>query len=371
MSHSKKSAVHSYHLLLESIVKRYSLLWPALPALGLSLILTACGTSDTQTEDAMQTQQEEVVGVRVEAVQAESFAETLQTTGIIKAVEDVMLSAEEAGVVKAWKVRKGERVAKGWVLAVLSDDLLKASYDAAQAQFELAELNYEKQRSVFAENAISELQMKSAEYNRNAARAAADLALARLERTRLRSPIDGMVNDRFFDEGEFVSPGMPVAHLVNNARVKVSAEVPENYAGLIRLGSTITFTVDAYPKDTLTGTVQFVSAAVNPNNRTMTVEASVANPNGKLKPEMIARVRILRSEQRNAVLINQSVVQQVDRHRYVVYVENNGTVEERIVKLGGRQGNRVEVLEGLAVGDRVIVSGFQRLVHGQRVSVAG
>jgi multidrug efflux pump subunit AcrA (membrane-fusion protein) len=71
------------------------------------------------------------------------------------------------------------------------------------------------------------------------------------------------------------------------------------------------------------------------------------------------------------VLINQSVVQQVDRDRYVVYVENNGTVEERIVKLGSRQGNRVEVLEGLAVGDRVIVSGFQRLVHGQRVSVAG
>ncbi len=340
--------------------------------LVLGAVVIGCSKTDAKEDTSATTAtQELVVNVKVEEVRPSAFIDAIQVTGIVKAYEDVMLSPEEGGIVKEWKVLKGQRVTKGQVIAVLKDDVLQASYDAAAAQFKIADLNYEKQVKVFEEQAISELQLKSTEYGREAAKANADLMRARLERARLRSPISGILNDRFFDEGEFAPPAVPIAHIVNSGTVKIAAEVSELHAAHLAIGSRAMITIDAFPGDTLIGKVTYVAAAINPNNRTLPVEILLSNPGGKLKPEMIARVRIMRAAKMDAVLISESIIQQVDRQKYIVYVEKNGRAEERVVKIGGRQGNKVEILEGLKPGDRVVVAGFQRLVHGQIVSVTG
>jgi membrane fusion protein (multidrug efflux system) len=81
-------------------------------------------------------------------------------------------------------------------------------------------------------------------------------------------------------------------------------------------------------------------------------------------------VQIILSQRQGAILVNENIIQQVDRNKLVVYVERNGVAEERVVRLGGRQNGRVEIVDGLKPGDRVIVSGFQKLVHGQPVQVS-
>jgi membrane fusion protein (multidrug efflux system) len=311
------------------------------------------------------------MAVRVAEIQAEQFTERLQTAGIVKAVEDVMLSPEEGGVIKEWKVEKGQRVSKGDVLGILKDDVLQASYDAALAQYKLAELNFGKQQAVYQEQAISELQLKNSEYNRDAAKAQADLMKARLERAYLRSPIDGVFNDRFADAGEFAPPGVPVAHVVNLSVVKILAEIPEREAGSISHGAAARIVVEAIAGDTLTGKVSFVGSAVSPNNRTLPVEIVIANPGMRLKPEMVAKVQVVISRRAGAILISDHVVQQVDKDRQVVFVEKDGRAEERVVKLGSRSGNKVEVLQGLNPGDRVIIEGFQKLVNGQLIQAQG
>lgn len=339
---------------------------------ALAIGIAACSQTDAKTEGQDETQTTNPsVNVRVEEVKPTPFADAIQVTGIVKAYEDVLLSPEEGGVVKEWKVSKGARVAKGDVIAVLNDDVLRAGYDAADAQYKLSALNYEKQAKVFEEQAISELQLKSGEYNRDAAKAQADLLKARLERAHLKSPINGILNDRFFDEGEFAPPAVPIAHLVNNSILKIVAEVPEIHASNLGSGTAAKLTIDAFPGDTLYGKVTYVASAINPNNRTLPVEIVIANPGNKLKPEMIARVKLLRSSRRDALLISESIIQQVDRNKYVVYIENQGKAEERVVTLGARQGNLVEVLDGLKAGERVIVAGFQKLVHGQSVTITG
>jgi membrane fusion protein (multidrug efflux system) len=335
-----------------------------------TLLLHACGNKNEEKSFAANGRYEvQPVNVRIQEVKPTRFENVIQVSGIVKAYEDVKLSPEEGGVVKEWKAQKGQFVKKGEVIALLKDDIIRASYEAAEAQYKLAQLNYEKQEKVFTDQSISEIQYKSAEYNRDAAKAQADLMKARWEHTQIKSPINGVLDDRLIDEGEFAPPAAPMAYIVNTSVIKILAEIPELYACAITLGTPVSITFDALPGDTMRGKISYVGKTVSPTNRTLPVEIYLNNPQGKLKPEMVAKVRVITAARDNALLISENLVLQVDKNKLVVYVENGGKAEERIVKLGGRQGNLVEIGSGLAPGDHVIVSGFQKLVHGNPVNV--
>lgn len=357
-------------MLGDATMKQYYVFFATALVFTAAAIFSSCSKPDAKA-DAGNARKEQAVSVHVEEIKLSPFTDAIHVTGVVKAFEDVMLSPEESGVVKEWKVQKGRAVKKGEILALLKDDILQPSYDAANAQYKLSELNFDKQTKVYAEQGISELQIKSSEYNRDAAKAQASIMAARLERSRLRSPINGILNDRFVDEGEFAPPAMPIAHLVNTSRVKIAGEVPEIQSANITFGATVFVTVDVYPNDILTGTISYIAAAVSASNRTLSVETVIPNPKNKLKPEMIARMRIVRSAKRNTLLISENIIQLVDRNKYIVYVEKSGKAEERIVKLGGRQGKMVEILDGLKPGDRIITVGFEKLVSGQLVTIAG
>ncbi len=330
--------------------------------------LSSCG-GGTAGETSGSAPTAGAANVKIIVLQPSVFEDAIPLTGIVKALDDVMVSPEEGGVVRQWKVKKGTYVRKGDVLAVLRDELVLAGYEAAQAQYKLAELNYEKQKSVYAEQGISELQVKSAEYNRDAARANAELMKARLGHASITSPIDGVFDNYYADEGEMAPPGVPIAHVVNLSAVKIAVDVPERHSAEIRKGTTAFITPDVYPQDTLRGAISFVGSAISQSNRTLPVEILLPNPGGRLKPEMIARVRLIRSMKPRALLIDGSLLQQVDRNKTIVFVERGGKVEERTVRTGGRLGTAVEVLDGLAAGDRIVSVGQTKLVNGQQVTV--
>jgi membrane fusion protein (multidrug efflux system) len=310
------------------------------------------------------------VPVRITVLAPSPLVDAIDVAGTVKAIEDASISAEEGGVVKEWKVTKGQRVSRGSILVLLKDDVVKASVDAADAQYRLAALNLEKQQKVFEEKGISELQFKTLVYMRDAAKANADLMKARWEHTRITSPIDGIVDNTIPNVGELAAPGIPLARVVNTSAIKLQAEIPEHYAGDRLLGARLAATFDALPGDTVRGRLSFVSSTVASANRSILVEARIPNPAGKLRPDMIATVTIFRDANPKALLISENIVQLVDRDRQIVYVENAGKAEERRVSLGGRQGSLVEIREGLRAGDRLIVAGYQRLVNGQPVIVS-
>lgn len=328
------------------------------------LLLSSCTRQNQKTNGSPAP-----VPVRVEEISGKSFRNVLRATGTVRAIEDVMISPEEGGVVQQWVVKKGRWVNRGEVIARLKDDVLKAGYDAANAQYQIAELNLEKQKAVFEQQGISEVQYKNLQFSRDAARANADLMKARWEHTRIISPIDGVLDDTMVDEGELAPPGAPIARVVNNSRMKILAEVPERYSSSITRGMKVQVTFDALSGVTINGTVSYVGSAISASNRTLNVEVVVPNPGTRLKPEMIAKLEILREVKENTVLINQNIVQLVDRDRMIVYVDNGGTAQERILTLGGREGNLVEVLNGLRAGDRLITVGYQKLVDGQPITV--
>jgi membrane fusion protein (multidrug efflux system) len=330
-----------------------------------ALLLASCGKKEaTINGDKVQ-----AVNVRIEPLKMSLLVDAIQVAGTVKASEDANLSPEEGGVVKEWKARKGQNVKKGDLVIILRDEVIKAGFDAANAQYKMAELNLEKQRKVFDEQGISELQMKTMEYTRDAAKANADLMMARWERTQIRAPFDGTVDNIIPNAGDFAPPGVPVARVVNTSTIKIQADIPEMYSGSVPVGSPAIVSFDALPGDTLRGKVSFVGSTVSSANRALQIEIVVPNPFRKMKPEMVAKVKVLREMKSNALLVSENIIQLVDRERSVVYVENGGKAEERRLKLGGRQGIMVEVLEGLKAGDHLIVSGYQKVINGTPVIV--
>ena len=330
-----------------------------------ALAVSGCNSGDAKTTEAVKP----ALSVRVETLQPRPLTDALPVAGIVKAYEDVMLSPEEGGVVKEWRVEKGQRVAKGDILVVLKDEVIKASYDAAEAQYQMSQLNAEKQQKVYEEQGISELQYRNLQYNRDAAKANAELMKARWERTQIKSPVAGILDEQYFDGGEFAPPGLPIAHIVNLNTLKITAEIPERYAASISFGTPLLITFDSMLGDTLRARINFVGSTVNASNRALTIEATLSDPTGRLKPEMIAKVLVMRAAKANALLVNQNVVQLVDRDRRVLFVERDGKAHQRTVTLGVRQGTLVEVVTGLQAGERVIVTDVQKLVDGLPVTV--
>jgi membrane fusion protein (multidrug efflux system) len=346
-------------------MKRKMQILLAMVVLVSCVVLTYCGRSGADTNaDKVQP-----VNVKIEVLKPARLVDGIEVAGTVKASEDVNLTPEEGGVVKEWKATKGQAVKKGDLVCILKDEVIKAGYDAAEAQYKMADLNLEKQQKVFDQQGISELQLKNLEYGRDAAKANANLMKARWERTQLRSPFDGIIDNTIPNEGDFAPPGVPIARIVNTSIIKIQADVPELYSGSVLPGTQSIITFDALPNDTLKGKVGFVSSTVSASNRALQIEIVLSNPRQRIKPEMVAKVKLLRETKTNAILVSENLVQLVDRDRSIVYVETAGKAEERRVKLGGRQGIMVEVLEGLNAGDHLIITGYQKVINGSPVIV--
>ena len=333
-------------------------------AAAIACLLLSCKKAENAGANVVQR-----VDVQIGVVRPQRFMDIIEVPGTVRACEQANISPEEGGVVKEWKVEKGKQVKKGDVIVVLNDEILKAGWDAAEAQYKMAALNLERQKSVYDEQGISELQYKNLQYGCDAAKANADLMKARWSHTRICSPIEGTLDNTIPKVGEMAPPGMPIARIVNMSMIKIEMEIPEMYAGTVTVGSPAAITFDALPGDTLKGKVSFTGSSVSEANRTLAAEIVCSNPFGNLKAEMVAKVKLVRAARTEALLISENIVQLVDRDRSIVYVENGGRAEERRLRIGARRGNLMEVLDGLKAGDRLITVGFQKLVNGTPVTV--
>ncbi|NOY06101.1 MAG: efflux RND transporter periplasmic adaptor subunit, partial [Chlorobi bacterium] len=274
-------------------MKNATIIFGILVVMAASLVLSSCGHSNAEPDtNAVVKKQVQPIAVKVTELQPAPYGKEFVVMGIAKAYEDIMLSPEEGGVVKEWKYPKGSYVPKNAIVVVLKDEILKAGYEAALAQYKLAELNYEKQKSVYEEQAVSELQFKNAQYNYESAKAAMELAKARLERTRLRAPVAGYLDQRMADAGEMAPPGVPVARIVDASRLRIQGEVPERYAPEVHPGTRVRVVFDALPGDTISGRISYVGASISSSNRSLPVEVVVSNPEKKIKPEMVGKMYI-------------------------------------------------------------------------------
>ncbi len=340
--------------------------------------LVGCGSSGSETSEGSTETNDapelvKIINVEVQSLVPSSFEEFIRLTGAVKAEHDVVLSAEEAGRIVRFYADKGDTVRKGQRLAKIDDDILSASVAQAEAESALAWDQYERQKEVWEQHKIG-TEIAYLERKRGAAQADARLLMLRerLENTTLVAPFAGVLEQRYVDEDELVSPGMPVVRVLDPQTLKLSVGVPERYAPDIRVGSRAFVAFDVLPGNEFEGIVRFAAASVDPDNRTFEVELDVENRDGIIKPEMIANVRLVRNSFEAVLVAPQQAVRRTE-HGFVAYVAANSeqgpVAEERVLVLGPSYANQVVVVKGLSAGDRLIVRGQAQVAAGSRIHI--
>ena len=300
------------------------------------------------------------------------FEDVIELTGSVEALNDATLSAQASGTITRLADR-GERVRSGGLVAQIDPTQERAATEQLRAQFELAEDRLERQRPLYRDSIISAIEYEQIRTEYNRAKAALQEAEERLAKTRVETPFAGTVEERFMERGEQASPGMQIARVVNTQRVRVTAGVPERYANDIQSGTPVRLDFRRYGGDVRKGAVTFAGRAISAETRTFPIEVQVDNPDGRLKPEMVARLVVTRSQRDSALVVPRTAVvrDELGTHLFVaVPTDSTVVAEKRDVVLGSRYAERAVVLSGVQRGEQIIVAGQNNLAPGDPVNVA-
>jgi membrane fusion protein (multidrug efflux system) len=345
-------------------------------------VLAACGRGgeDTGAGDSTpggdsQPTYTRVINVETMALEARPFSEVIRLTGVVQANQDVTLAAEESGVIREILVEKGNPVRKGQALMRIDDQLLRGQVDQARAQAQLAQETWERRKRLWEEDRVgSEIAYLEAKFAAEQTSANLRVLEERLSRHTIRAPISGVLDSRSVEVGSMVQPGMAVARVISLNPAKVTAGVPERFALDVEKGVEAVVTLEVFPGESRSAEVSYVGATVDPRNRTFPVEVTLDNSDGRIKPEMIASVELVRRAVQDALVVPQEALIRVEDGFVVFVVDGEG--EEAVarvhtVELGPAQRNQVVVRTGLEVGDRVVVNGQKDVADGDRVKVVG
>jgi membrane fusion protein (multidrug efflux system) len=314
-----------------------------------------------------------VINVGVTPVRRSGFVDYIRIVGEVEAMHDITVSAEETGPIAAFHKAKGARVARGAVLAKIDDAVLRGQVDEARATAELADEQFERQRRLWEEEQIgSEIAYLQARSAAQAADARYRTLLARLKRTEVRAPVTGIFDEKYVEIGEMVSPGSPIVRIVAIRQVKVVGGVPERFGLDVRQDDTARVSFDVLPEREFLGTIRFVGAAVDPENRTIPIEIHLDNPGGLIKPSMVANVRVERARLSDVVVVPQELLQRTEDGYQVFLVgdrDGRPVAVARGVETGPSFENRIVIRSGLEVGEPLITTGYRMVDDGSLVRV--
>jgi membrane fusion protein, heavy metal efflux system len=369
------------------------------PAATIAINQASPGTVSPASDKAIET----------EIVTAAPIAGLVTATGKILVPEDrtaVIGPVNEGRIVKLY-AGQGSRVRKGQKLAELESadidqaeaDYLKALADSenakrsAAAEIKLAQQTYDRTKALYEKTVVAGKNLQSAEHDLEVAKATAENNAASTKATltaarrhllilglndaaidalgtkqglaatfSLNSPIDGVVVERNATIGATVGTDANVFKIIDTSRVWVDANVFEKDLPRVRVGQGVKLTTTAFPGTTFSGKVIFVNSVVDPDSRTVKVRTEVPNADGRLKPDMFANVEIITDVNSTAISVPQSAVLE-DGGKSIVFVAEGNAYKQRQVQLGIKNGDRVEIVDGLNSGDRVVTKGNYLLLQ--------
>ncbi|WP_405208413.1 efflux RND transporter periplasmic adaptor subunit [Aquimarina sp. LLG6339-5] len=303
------------------------------------------------------------------------FNHYLELQGSVETKKNIVLYPETSGTLLKVFVKEGQRVSKGQTLARIDDGGLSQQVAQMEVQAELAKTTYERQKKLWEQKIGSEIQYLQAKTTYESSKSGVDQMKRQLARSVVTAPFSGIVDDVIAEQGSVVAPGQTeLIRIVNLNDMYIEIEVPEAYISSIVKGkeAKVHFPILGTTIDTK---IRQVGNYINPNNRSFTVEVSVPNKDGIIKPNLTAKVKINDYTSEKAILIPQSIISENsegDQYAYVTSgkdAKNIAEAKRTIVKTGKTQGDYIEILEGINNGDDIISEGARSVKDGQKVEI--
>lgn len=304
--------------------------------------------------------------VAVYAVKTGAFTNFVQIQGKIDAQDNVTAYPQSAGTITAIYAKPGQHVSKGQVLAQLDNSVLQQNIAQSQAQLDLAQQLYNRQKNLWDQKIGTEVQFLQAQTNLQSAKKSVAGLRQQANLYRIVAPISGTVDQMDLKLGQVAQPGTTGIRIVDADVLKVKADVPESYAGRVGTGNKVQILVpDA--NDSLVTNVTFAAKAIDPTSRSFAVEIKL--PTRKtLRPNMTAIIKIADYSKTDAIAIPVKAVQRAEDGDYV-YLNQNGVAKRVTVKVGVTYGGQSEILSGLKAGDQLITEGASDIEDGDKVKV--
>lgn len=306
-----------------------------------------------------------VLNVNSYIVQNESLTDKILSTGVLVPDEEVSLSFETSGKITNIYFKEGSMVEKGALLAKINDAKLKAQLAKLQSQLPLAENRVFRQKTLLQKDAVSQEAYEQVVSELAQLKSEIELVKAEIAQTELYAPFTGYIGLRNVSEGAFVNTNTVISQLTKTSPMKIDFFVPEKYASNIKPNSKIFFRTE------LNGTlneakVLALDAVIDDNTHTRKVRASFENRKGSWVPGTFVSIEILLSEVKDAIAVpSQALVPEMGIDKVFVYRSGNAKKVE--VKTGMRTESKIQILEGLSVGDTLITSGTLQLRDGMKV----
>lgn len=359
--------------------------------LGLNLIRA---TRDVEQIDVAP----EVIPVKIDESRISEIDQILELTGNIESQLEVDVFYKIPGkIIKEIYVETGDRIHAGEKIAELETDSIlakmeqvKAALELARANLKQAETNFEvlvkdKKRleNLYREKAVSEqkldhiaAQVKTAIETKKLAQAQIRQAEANLKELNIAyndhtlvAPISGHISKRYVDKGTMSAPGVPVVRISNEDVLKIVTSVTEKDFVNIKKGMPVEISVDAFPDEIIQGSVSIISPTINPATRTGEIEIHINNSEHHLRAGMFARLKLSLGKRRATVISRDGLLKIPGTGSYYVYVVEGGRAIQKNLKIGVEQGGIVEVVSGIGPGEKIVVTGQNRVKEGTPVSI--
>jgi membrane fusion protein, multidrug efflux system len=309
--------------------------------------------------------------------QPEQWPSTTGVIGTMEAVHGVMVSSDLPGTVTKINFDSGKAVREGEILVELDTREERAQLAALEAQRDLAKVNFGRMQELVKDGVISRLEYDQATAQQKQTEANVGAIRATIERKTIRAPFSGTLGIRKINLGQYLSAGNPVVQLQALNPIYVNFGLPQQALGQVRVGRSLKVTSEDLPGKVFTGKVTALDSVIDQTTRNVQVQATLANPEGKLQPGMFVQVEVVLGASRTVVPLPASAVSYAPYGDSVFVITDLKDpkghtyrgVRQQFVKLEGSRGDQVAVVSGLNPGDEVVTSGVFKLRNGAAVQV--
>ena len=336
----------------------------ALIQADLAKIEAALATLNVRKEEAL---------VSVATLKDTMFNHYLDIQGSVETKENILIQPEMPGTLVALNVKAGQRVSKGQLLARVDDGGSSQQVASLETQYQFAKTTFERQKNLWSQKIGSEIQYLQAQTQMLSLQRSVAQAKAMLSKTEIRAPFSGTIDEVFVERGQVVSAGpQGLMRIVNLNNMYVSTSIPESYIGKLKVGTQVDVFLTSLNKN-YKGKVRQIGNFINPNNRSFGIEVSIPNPENLLRPNQVAKLKVIDYTVKNAIVVPSNVIQEDGKGNQFVFVATNSdgktaTAKKAMVTIGKSSDNVTEILSGLSANDIIVIEGVNTISEGMKLN---